>query len=1026
VLLSGETGTGKGLAARVIHDSGPRSQGPLIEVNCAAIPENLLEAELFGYEAGAFTDARQAKPGLFEAASRGTLFLDEIDALPLVLQGKLLTAIEAKRVRRVGAVVERPVDVKLIAATPVDLAVRMADGRFRADLYHRLAVVLLHLPPLRERGDDVLALAQQLLHQYTEAHGLSPKRLSRAAETWLLAYEWPGNVRELHHLMERVTLLSTEAIVDPQTLQRLCLPRPQPAADIAAKRGRGDTESGEEAERIQQALIQAKGNVTRAARLLGWSRKALRYRMRKYGVPRPSKVGKPMLPSPRRGEGQGEGASAHQDARRVVLPSEEAMASTPGWEQKPVALLALELTWPDTPEVGARLYDLWTLATRWEQTLVEKIQGFGGVVLQRPPSLLTAAFGIPHTLEQLPQRAVQTALALRHLVIEAPDGEPCPQLRQAVHWGQLLVDVQASDPAARLLPIGETLGRPLRLLGQAAPGEILVSSEMGRLVEGWCELRAKEVPPELGPPDQPVTYTVAGLRPQPAWLVRHDARPLSRFVGRVRELAILHELLAPIEEGQGQVVGLVGEPGVGKSRLCYEFARGHQPHGWLVLETSADSYGKATPYLPVIDLLKTYFQIADRDDVSTIRDKVIGKLLTPGASLQAMMPAFLALLEVPVGDPTWQSLDPPQRRQRTLEAMKWLLLRESQVQPVFLIVENLHWIDTETQAFLDRLVEGLPAARILLLVSYRSEYQHAWGSKTYYAQLRLDPLPLEHAHELVTSLLGDDVSLAPLKQRLIGWTEGNPFFLEESVRSLVEMQVLVGEHGVYRLATALPSLQVPTTVEAVIAARIDRLPPEAKHLLQCAAVIGKDVLFSLLQAIAELPEEALRRGLACLQAAEFLYETGFTPEHTYTFKHALTHEVAYAGLLHELRRTFHARIVEAIETRHADRLSEQLERLAHHALRGELWEKAVTYLRQASTKARARSASREAGAYLEQALAALEHLPENRQTSEQTIDVAWTCATPCIPLESMGGPTTTCARPKALPRPWAIDAGSHG
>src|SRR5262245_5489932 len=232
VLLCGETGVGKGLVARVIHDSGPRAQGPFIEVNCAAIPDALLEAELFGFEAGAFTDARQAKPGLFEAASRGTLFLDEIDALPLALQGKLLTALEAKRVRRVGAVVERSVDVKLIAATPVDLAIRVAEGRFRADLYHRLAVVLLQLPPLRERADDVVVLAQQLLHQYTEAHGLHPKRLSRAAEAWLQAYDWPGNVRELDHLMERVTLLSVEAIVDPQTLQRLCLPRPQPAAAI--------------------------------------------------------------------------------------------------------------------------------------------------------------------------------------------------------------------------------------------------------------------------------------------------------------------------------------------------------------------------------------------------------------------------------------------------------------------------------------------------------------------------------------------------------------------------------------------------------------------------------------------------------------------------------------------------------------------------------------------------------------------------------------------------------------------------
>ena len=215
VLLYGETGTGKGLVARVIHDSGPRAQGPFLDVNCAAIPEALVEAELFGYEAGAFTDARHAKPGLFEAASKGTLFLDEIDALPLPLQGKLLTAIEEKQVRRIGAVAAHAVDIKLIAATQADLRSHVAAGRFRADLYHRLAVIVLELPPLQQRGDDVLLLAQQWLRQYAEGHGLIPKGLSGAAEAWLRDYRWPGNVRELSHLMERVTLLSQETIIDP-------------------------------------------------------------------------------------------------------------------------------------------------------------------------------------------------------------------------------------------------------------------------------------------------------------------------------------------------------------------------------------------------------------------------------------------------------------------------------------------------------------------------------------------------------------------------------------------------------------------------------------------------------------------------------------------------------------------------------------------------------------------------------------------------------------------------------------------
>jgi two-component system, NtrC family, response regulator AtoC len=282
ILLYGETGTGKGLVARVIHDSGPRAQGPFLDVNCAAIPEALVEAELFGYEAGAFTDAGHAKPGLFEAASKGTLFLDEIDALPLPLQGKLLTAIEEKQVRRIGAVVTQAIDVKLIAATQADLSSYVAAGRFRADLYHRLAIIVLALPPLREREDDALLLAQQWLRRYAEGHGLAPKRLSGAAEAWLRNYRWSGNVRELSHLMERITLLSQETIIDPTTLERLCLP--QPSALPESRLAHADRALPDEAARIAHALGLTGGNVMRAARLLGMSRDAVRYRMRKYGI----------------------------------------------------------------------------------------------------------------------------------------------------------------------------------------------------------------------------------------------------------------------------------------------------------------------------------------------------------------------------------------------------------------------------------------------------------------------------------------------------------------------------------------------------------------------------------------------------------------------------------------------------------------------------------------------------------------------------------------------------------------------
>src|SRR5262249_25080348 len=396
----------------------------------------------------------------------------------------------------------------------------------------------------------------------------------------------------------------------------------------------------------------------------------------------------------------------------------------------------------------------------------------------------------------------------------------------------------------------------------------------------------------------------------------------------------------------------------------------HYTQGWLRLESSSVSYGKATAYLPVCDLLKAYCHIEDRDDLRTVRAKITGQLLTLDDTLQDTVPAVLALFEALPADSPFLSLDPLQRRRCTLEALKRVLLRESQVQSLLLVFEDLHWIDSETQAVLDMLVESLPTARVLLLVNYRPEYQHGWGSKTYYTQLRLDPLPEASADVLLQALLGPDPALVPLTQLLIARTQGNPFFLEESVRTLVETGVLVGERGAYRLAQPLDTLQVPATVQALLAARMDRLPPEEKRLLQTAAVIGTEVPWPLLQAIADTSDEALYHSLAQLQAAEFLYETSLFPERAYTFKHALTHEVAYGSLLHERRRVLHTRIVEALEVLSGDRLADQIEHLAAHAVRGEVWDKALRYCRQAGTKALERSAAREAAGYYEQALAA--------------------------------------------------------
>jgi class 3 adenylate cyclase/tetratricopeptide (TPR) repeat protein len=661
-------------------------------------------------------------------------------------------------------------------------------------------------------------------------------------------------------------------------------------------------------------------------------------------------------------------------------------------ERKQVTVLfadlkgSMELLADRDPEEARQLLDpvlerMMVAVHRYEGT-VNQVMGDG----------IMALFGAPLAHEDHAVRACYAALAVQASVkqyageVQRTRGVPL-HIRVGLNSGEVVVRSIGSDLRMDYTAVGQTTHLAARMEQTATPGSVLITAQTLHLVEAWVQVKPVGPVPVRGVMAPVEVFELVGAVATRMHLQALADRELTQFVGRQAELEALRRSMEEAASGHGQIIAVIGEPGVGKTRLFYEFICSHRTQGWLVCESQAVSYGQAIAYRPIRDLLTAYFQIDEHDEVQKIRDKVTGKLATMETALGPTLPAFLSLLDLPVEHQLWQDLDPPQRRQHTREAIKHLLLRESQVQPVLLVIENLHWIDAETQACLDDLVESLPAARLLLLVNYRPEYRHGWGSKTYYTQLRLDPLSPASADALLQRLLGDNSSLVPLKRMLIGRTEGNPFFLEESVRTLVETGVLVGERGTYRLVKPLDSLQVPATVQAVLAARIDRLPSEEKNLLQTAAVIGTEVPWPLVQAIAEMPEDTLHRSVMHLQTAEFLYVKRLFPDHEYTFKHALTHEVAYNSLLQGRRRALHARIVGAIEALAGDRVAEQVERLAHHALRGEVWDKAVTYSRQAGEKAIARSAHREAVTYFEQALSALPHLPEHRETLEQAIDL---------------------------------------
>ena len=461
--------------------------------------------------------------------------------------------------------------------------------------------------------------------------------------------------------------------------------------------------------------------------------------------------------------------------------------------------------------------------------MMDAVHRYEGTVNQVMGDGIMALFGAPIAHEDHAVRACYAALRMQESVNRYAEEARrahgvTVQIRVGLNSGEVVVRAIGNDLHMDYTAVGETTHLAARMEQLARPGTVLIAPATLHLVEGFVAVKSLGPVPVKGRSEPVEVYELSGIGPARTRLQAAARRGLTRFVGRDAEIEVLRRSLERAGAGHGQAVAIVGEAGVGKSRLIREFTRSHRTDGWLVLKSGSVSYGRTTPYLPVIELLKTYLSIQERDDQREIRERVAGKLLTLDRTLEPLLTPLLALLHVPVDDAAWDALDPPQRRQRILEAVKRLLLRESQVQPLLLIFGDLHWIDSESQALLDGLMESLPTARILLVVSYRPEYQHAWGSKTYYTQLRIDPLPPEIAEELLTALLGQDESLETLKRVLIERTEGNPFFLEETVQTLVETKVLVGDRGAYRMTKEQDVWPIPATVQAILAARIDRLP----------------------------------------------------------------------------------------------------------------------------------------------------------------------------------------------------------
>ncbi len=615
--------------------------------------------------------------------------------------------------------------------------------------------------------------------------------------------------------------------------------------------------------------------------------------------------------------------------------------------------------------------------------MIDAVHRYDGYIVQSTGDGIFALFGAPVSHEDHPQRALYAALRMqeemrRYSTKLREAGNPPIEARVGVNTGETVVrSLKTGDAHAEYTPIGHSTSLASRMQTLAPTGSIAVTEATEKLSAGYFNFKALGPTRVKGVTEPVNVFEVTGLGPLRTRLQRGAARGLTKFVGREREMEALARAAELAKSGHGQIVAAMAEAGTGKSRLYFEFKAKNQL-GWMVLEAFSVSHGKASAYLPLLDLLHTYFKITSEDDARARRSKVTGDVLTLDKSLEDALPYLFALLGIVEGEDRLAQMDTQVKKRRTLDAIKRILLRESLGQPLMVIFEDLHWLDEQTQEFLNLLADAIANAKILLLVNYRPEYSHNWNSKTYYTQLRLDPLGKESADEMLTAILGDTADLAPLKRVIMERTGGNPFFMEETVQVLLDQGGLV-RNGAIHLTRRITELKIPPTVQGILAARIDRLAGGTKDLLQTLSVIGREFRMSLIQQVVSKPAEELDRMLNELQLGEFIYEQPALGDTEYAFKHALTQEVSYSSILQERRKLLHERIGRAVEQLYPSSIDDHLDELAHHYSRSGDSAKALDYLESAGLWAVRRLAYGEAMRSLTAALELLQRTPSSAE-----------------------------------------------
>ena len=621
-------------------------------------------------------------------------------------------------------------------------------------------------------------------------------------------------------------------------------------------------------------------------------------------------------------------------------------------ERKQVTVLfadvmgSMELAERTDPESWRGMMD------RFFAILSDGVHRFEGTVDKFTGDGIMALFGAPIAHEDHAQRACYAALHLQQeltaYAAELRRSESVNfSVRIGIHSGEVVVGSIGDDLGMEYTAVGHTVGLAQRMEQLAESGKTYVTSATAAIVEGYLTLEDLGEFEVKGSSDPLRVYELKGVGAARGRIDISRARGFSRFVGRTRELELLEEALERARAGEAQVIGIVGEPGVGKSRLCHEFTERRRAQGVPVYHAAGQAHAKSVPLMPVLQVMRTYFEISEQDSDQTARERIAGRLLLLDQGFVDDLPLVFEFLAVADPDHPAPRMDPEARQRQLLDFTKRMIHAQAARDPGINLFEDLHWLDPASEVFLENHVEASQGTPSLTIVNFRPEYRASWMSKPYYREIALTPLGPEAIDELLVHLLGTDPSLDGVPQLIRERTAGNPFFIEEVVQSLVEAGNLAGEPGAYRLVKLVEDAAVPASVQSVLAARIDRLPEREKAVLQAAAVIGKEFSERVLRRVAELEAEELEEALRDLVEADLVFQQELFPEALYAFKHPLTHEVAYRSQLAERRGRLHAATAQAITEQYPDRLEERSALLAQH------WESSGQPLEAARWHARA-------------------------------------------------------------------------